>query len=322
LIGATGQIGRSLVADDYQTLSARLFDGYDSGRFTEALELVTQVRAHVPEETSRLVYWTACLRTVSGDPDGGLRALQEGLEEGFWFLPEWLRSDTDLRPLRELPGFRSLVEESERRWRQAQASTQLDLLVVEPSGPSRGVLVALHGGDGRADEPARAWESATEVGLLLAVPQSTQIVAVNGFGWSDRTITERDLAEVYSRVRSQHDADGKRIVVGGFSQGAGVAVTLAIDGTSVPVDGFVAVAPGFHRIGQPRTDLAEARRGIRGVIIAGEHDSLRGEAEAVHRNITRNGVACGLVVEPGLGHAYPADFDERLAEAIDFVLLD
>jgi hypothetical protein len=33
-------------------------------------------------------------------------------------------------------------------------------------------------------------------------------------------------------------------------------------------------------------------------------------------------VACELMVEPGLGHAFPAGFDERLTEAIDFVLPD
>jgi hypothetical protein len=61
-----------------------------------------------------------------------------------------------------------------------------------------------------------------------------------------------------------------------------------LDGTSFPVDAFVAVTPGFLGIGQPGTDAGAARRrGVRGVIFAGEYDRLRGEAEAVHREITR-----------------------------------
>jgi hypothetical protein len=97
-----------------------------------------------------------------------------------------------------------------------------------------------------------------------------------------------------------------------------------LDGTSFPVDAFVAVTPGFLGIGQPGTDAGAARRrGVRGVIFAGEYDRLRGEAEAVHREITRGGAwPCELMVEPGLGHTFPAGFDERLTEAIDFVLPD
>lgn len=113
------------------------------------------------------------------------------------------------------------------------------------------------------------------------------------------------------------------IVLGGFSQGAGVALTLAVDGTSFPVHGFVAVAPAFSSARHPQTDASEAaRRGVRGVLIVGEHDPYRPDGEDVHRALAASGVACDLVVEPRIGHVIPPGFESRLEAALDVILRD
>jgi hypothetical protein len=305
------------------SLAARVFSLYEARRFDEALRVADDVRTRFPDRADRAYYWTACLRCVSGDPDAGLRSLQDGLRAGVWFAPDLLRSDNDLAALRGRSEFQSVVEQSERRWRLAQAASRVELQEFPPSGSPRGVLIALHGGNWRAEETAPIWEAAVGFGMLLAVPQSSQVVGVSGYGWSDRATTEHDLGEVYRRLRSDADVDEMPIVLGGFSQGAGVAVTLAIDGTGFPVHGFVAVVPGFSGIGHPQTDASEAaRRGVRGVLIVGEHDPYRPDGEEVHRGLAAGGVVCDLVVEPGIGHVIPPGFESRLGAALDVILRD
>ena len=113
------------------------------------------------------------------------------------------------------------------------------------------------------------------------------------------------------------------IVLGGFSQGGGVAVTLAIDGTGFPAHGFVAVAPAFSGIGHPQTDTSEAaRRGVRGIVIVGEDDPYRPEGEEVQGSLAASGVVCDLVVEPGIAHVIPPRFESRLEAALDVILHD
>jgi acetyl esterase/lipase len=121
------------------------------------------------------------------------------------------------------------------------------------------------------------------------------------------------------------------VVVGAMRRGAVVVgfvelpplVTLAIDGTSFPVHVFVAVAPAFSGIGHPQPDPSEAaRRGVRGVLIVGEHDTYRPEGEEVQRGLTASGVGCELVVEPGIGHVIPPGFESRLEAALDLILRD
>jgi hypothetical protein len=311
------------VADDYSSLAAQVFALYDQGRFEEALEVVDEVRNRFPDRADRAYYWTACLRCVSGDPDGGLRSLEDGLAVGCWFVPEGLRSDDDLAALRGRPEFEAVVEESERRWRVARSASQVELQVLRPEVRPRAVLVALHGGDARAEDTTPTWQAAVRLGMVLAVPQSSQLASVNGYGWWDRKITEDDLGEVYGRLVAEHSLDDLPIVLGGFSQGGGVALTLAIDGRDFPVQGFIAVAPGFLGIGQPRTDPSEAAsRGVRGVVIVGEQDKYRPEGEDVQRRLAASGVVCHLVVEPGVAHEIPPGFDDRLEAALDFILTD
>ena len=305
------------------SLAARVFSLYEQRRFDEALRVADDVRTRFSDRADRAYYWTACLRCLSGDPDAGLRSLQDGLRAGFWFAPDLLRSDDDLAALRGRSDFQSVVEECDRRWRLAQATSRLELQVFRPSGSRRGVLIALHGSNWRAEETAPTWEAAAGVGMLLAVPQSSQVAGMSGYDWSDRAITERDLGEVYRRLRSGRDVDEMPIVLGGFSQGAGVALTLAIDGTGFPVHGFVAVAPAFSGIGHPQTDASEAaRRGVRGVLIVGEHDPYRPEGEEVQRGLSARGVVCDLVVEPGIAHIIPPRFESRLEAALDVILRD
>jgi hypothetical protein len=309
------------VGDDYMSLAARVFSLYEQRRFDEALRVAGDVRTRFPARADRAYYWTACLRCLSGDPDSGLRSLEEGLRAGLWFAPDLLRSDDDLATLRGRSEFESVIEECDRRWRVAKASSRLELQVFPPSGSPRGVLIALHGSNWRAEETVPTWEAAVGVGMLLAVPQSSQVAGMNGYDWSDRAITEHDLGEVYRRLRSQGARDERPIVLGGFSQGAGVAVTLAIDGTGFPVHGFVAVAPAFSGIGRPQPDASEAaRRGVRGVLIVGEHDPYRAEGEEVQRGLAADGVVCELVVEPGIAHVIPPGFESRLEAALDVIL--
>jgi hypothetical protein len=311
------------VGDDYLSLAARVFSLYEERRFDEALSVADDVRTRFPDRADRAYYWTACLRCLSGDSDAGLRSLQDGLRAGLWFAPDLLRSDGDLATLRGRSDFQLVVEESDRRWRHAQATSRLELQVFPPSGLPRGVFIALHGSNWRAEETAPTWEAAVGVGMLLAVPQSSQVAGVNGYDWSDRDITEHDLGEVYRRLRSHGARDGMPIVLGGFSQGAGVAVTLAIDGTGFPVHGFVAVAPAFSGIGRPQADPSEAaRRGVRGVMFVGEHDPYRPEGEEVQRGLAASGVRCDLVVEPGIGHVIPPGFESRLETGVDIILRD
>jgi len=63
-----------------------------------------------------------------------------------------------------------------------------------------------------------------------------------------------------------------------------------------------------------------AERGIRGWLLTSEHDPSRPQVEQFHTEVTKRGLACELVVEPGLGHDFPEDFGGKLAAALKFIL--
>lgn len=122
------------------------------------------------------------------------------------------------------------------------------------------------------------------------------------------------------------DGTGNNEVIridGNEDAGRGRRADLAIDGAGFPVHGFVAVAPAFSGVSHPQPDASEtARRGVRGVLIVGEHDPYRAEGEEVYRGLAANGVACDLMVEPGISHIIPPGFESRLEAALDVILRD
>jgi predicted esterase len=111
------------------------------------------------------------------------------------------------------------------------------------------------------------------------------------------------------------------VVFGGYSQGAVMAVTLALQQRPFPSLGFICVGPATPNL-QPLLPLMEpaAARGLRGWILAGELEPGLEQIVRLQHELTLRGVACHLEVVPQLGHEFPEDFATRLPSAIDFVL--
>ncbi|MGH8894798.1 MAG: hypothetical protein ACRDWY_16075, partial [Actinomycetes bacterium] len=85
------------------------------------------------------------------------------------------------------------------------------------------------------------------------------------------------------------------------------AMLWALSADPVPVSAFVAVAPAV----QPR-QVAGPSHAVPGRVLVGAEDGLVGPTREAVEQLT----GATLDVVDGLGHAYPADFDDRLAEAL------
>jgi len=94
----------------------------------------------------------------------------------------------------------------------------------------------------------------------------------------------------------------------GFSQGAWVALNLALEGRLVIAGSVVMVAP----FAGPDGNLAPAWRRLKVSIVVGENDSYREPVERLARQLRERDHHISTEVVPGLGHAYPQDFASRL----------
>lgn len=311
------------MGDDFMATQEAMFAAYAEGRYREAMELALAVRRRHPSRAARADYWVACLQCRLGDPDEALATLEAGLAAGRWPNPDRLRRDPDLEPIRDLPEMVRILEVSERRRQQQQAGARPELRVLAP--PTRSLaarpplLMALHTRGGDADESLHHWRAAVDAGALLAAPQATRVEGPHEFAWGESS--EDEIRAHLTALERDRAFDRARLVLAGASQGARLAVSLALRGAPVESRGFIALVGAPEIDGPLRAAASDAaKRGLRGIFVTGDADVARPGVERAHAALVAAGMAVRLEVVPGLGHAFPADFDARLRAALAFVL--
>jgi predicted esterase len=292
----------------YRDLNDRVFGLYAAGRPDEALGLIADAGSDLAPWRAELAYLSACLHGSAGRPDAALATLESAAAAGDWWDPSVLDADDDLAEMRGLPGYDALAKASTGRWQRAHEETdRAGDRLVEPAEPARGVLVALHGAEEDAGDAVAAWGSATSSGYAVLAVRSSQRTSPNYRTWPDQDRAVAELSEAVELLAPRLRA--LPVVAAGFSAGGRVALAWALSGRPSPVAGVLAVAPAIALDAlptEPATGLDPAR------ILVGAEDDLLDDVSAVGERLRPSGF--GLDVVPGLGHSFPADFSDRLAD--------
>jgi predicted esterase len=317
--------------EDFDSLYAHAFQLYEDGRYAEALEVATREGTYFPQRSNFLRYFRASMATRLNNADLALKLLGEMLADGYW-LSERTWDEEDFNTIRDLPEFARLRETSKKHLKAAQAEAKPELLTILPAGYTDAdmlpLLIGLHGNFSSVRWHKDHWRAASNSGWLVGLPQSSQVFGLDSEGavsyvWDDYLKTRREILEHYTALSRAYTVDQERVVLGGFSRGAEIAIQLAVTGET-SVRGFIAVCPG----GPYTTEtelwepiIAEGKgRDLRGYVILGRQDQFAPGTEKLVELLHGVGIACELEAHPGMGHDYPADFNERLNEILAFVL--
>jgi len=291
-----------------------------------AYDLMTEAFPHFSDQGNLLYNWRYCAAALLGKTDLALQIMQEGLDAGFWWGEEILRNDDDLKSLQNLPEFNRLVEISEARRQAAQAASKPIMLTLPPPedvSPPLPTLLSLHGNFSNAQDSVEYWKSAVDQGWLIALPQSSQLTMTDRFVWNDLKLGVEEIKAHYQELSERHPVDSTKVVVGGFSKGGEMAIWLALKEV-IPMAGFIAVNPGGPFIQeienwQPLLEESQSLSSLRGFFLVGENDGSIENIKALHEMLNSYGLTCDLLVAPEIGHEFPADFDQILAKALEFV---
>jgi pimeloyl-ACP methyl ester carboxylesterase len=308
----------------FDDLRERVFALYAERRFVEMRGLLDGAAERFPSRRSAITYWKACIDSLLGDPTQALQRLRRGAEEGLFWPENALHTDPDLTAVRSLPGFEEMVESVRRSAEGANMNRpeRPEILLFAPEAePVRGLLIALHMYNRTAAESAPYWRSATEIGLVVVVPESTQVSGDGEPAWTNAAMTARDLRLARQEALSRFPQGGLATVIGGASQGGGRAAAIALTGDPFDCRGLVAVVSAYPDLPDvPAAAQAAAGRGLRAYLLTGDQDGTRDQVEHFHADLTAGGVETELDVVPGLGHEFPDDFPERLRRAVTNIL--
>jgi predicted esterase len=295
-----------------------------AGRLTEVLEVSRDLWRRYPSR-GEIPFWIACALCLLARPDEALQILKQALEAGLWWPVEWLRDDEDLASLQGRPEFDAIVERAGDLRASRVGPDEPEMIILEPPGTSsgpRGAVVTLHGWGGRALDFVDPWRPVLQEGLLLAVPESSQVLSPGFHVWTDRLVATADVAGAYERLRAGYRLDEARLLAAGFSQGGGVAASAALQGAPIPAAAFLAVGTGLSDVDPVALGALDGRTAgrVRGWLMVGENDEALDDAARLHAELRARGVHCRLEVIPGVAHSIPPEFAQLLGPALEFLL--
>lgn len=304
----------------FQELTDELMRLYSQSKYNEALEIVEQNAYRFPVQMARTTYWRMCLLSLSGRPNDLISVFRHGLDSGLWWAGQQFVVETDFDPVRELPEFKRLVAESNQKCIEMQAHIKPDRTVLLPDDTSGELpfLIALHGRNGNKDSSLEFWEVARRRGWLVLSPQSRQTLFEGSHCWDDSDQGLRDILFHVEEMMQTYRIDKKRILIGGFSQGSGMGIYMALTGRAA-ARGFIGVGTF---IAQPDSllPLADQGQAIRGYFLTGGKDHTLDKAQAIQKILRENNIQFGEEVFPELGHDFPPEFESSFDKAIKFIL--
>jgi predicted esterase len=309
----------------FDGLRARVLQLHGEKRYQQALDLIEISSKEFPDRSWYVYYWRACFHSLLENYDAAIDDLEHSMENGgFWSKEFLLKYESDFEKLRNDVRFLSIVERSEQLRLRAQASSKTDLVVVAPgestlkeTKKALPLIMVLHGRASNVKETESYWNPLSE-SFLVGIPQSSQVYRKDGFSWDDYALAQKEIIESLEKLSQSYSIDKERIILGGFSQGAGIAIRLALTG-DLKCRGFIAVCPAL-RGWDPLPALVSADRSIRGWFYTGGNDYSRDGTETLCEQLKEREFSCKLEILEGAGHDYPSDFHLRLRDAAHFIL--
>lgn len=292
---------------------------YEAGDYSNALKIVEANESNFPEMAARTTFWKMCLHSLEGNLNAALSIFRKGLEDGLWWA-EVQFNDTDLDPLRDLAEFKILVEKSKKRQEQERTQIKRDYVLFLPDVPRLEpypLLIALHGRNGNKESNLEYWKVASHAGWAILSPQSTQPLFPGSYCWDDPLAGVQDILFHLENTLKTYKIDRERIVIGGFSQGSGMAICTALH-PEAPISGFIGVGTWWADFDSIKS-LAIARQSLRGYFISGQKDFGLERSREIQSTLRENYILCEEELHTELGHEFPAGFEKSFTRAIEFI---
>ncbi|MFX1565998.1 MAG: alpha/beta hydrolase [Promethearchaeota archaeon] len=296
---------------------------YEEGKYQETIDFLKEVATDFPDFKPE-IYYTQMAAAIKLDKyDLFFELLNEILDADGWYSEAILRESPAFKPLQGMSEFERLVSISVERAKQASKDHTNLTVFPEHTNPSMPLMLALHAQASVINEEYQAWKTVIDHGYILGMPQTTNRYwsgIATGY-WPDYETSIHQIKAYVDTINLNKTLDLKRSIAGGLSKGGDLAIRLALTGT-IPVCAFIAVSPGGPWMNEPekwQSLIDDARRHeLHGIIIRGKQDQAipRKYTQTLTNMLNNSGVPCQFLEYPQLGHWYPPNFDNIIADLI------
>ncbi|MBN8721731.1 MAG: dienelactone hydrolase family protein [Acidobacteria bacterium] len=265
-------------------------------------------------------YNLAALNALLGNKEEAIKWLEKAVEKGL-IDTEIINNDPDIDSLKTEKNFSEILKLTEETKSNLARSTPF---TVENNLQTDGkkklpLLVVLHGETENASNLFQLWDSlAKKNQVVLIAPQALYTIGDGHYQWGTMAEGREIVAKAIVEAEKKYPVDTNKIYVMGFSQGATLALNMALS-TPERFAGVIAVAPRYlHKL----VALEKIKKYSPAVYLA------NGENEDPHI-LANNQLAKNLLTDAGLkvelklfrntGHAFPANPSLELEKALTWI---
>lgn len=300
-------------------LQNELFSLFKEGKFDNLHSLINKVQVEFPERMDKTSFWKACVYSVQGEQENAVVALEEGLSKGGWWNPDRLTREPDLAGLQHLDQFRLIVKKCEDLLESNRLCSKSQLFTYGNTKSDIGIF-SLHWRGSNVQDFAPLWlDECRSKDYLFGFPQSSQIYGYNAYCWDNKDTACEEIVKAFKEFKEKYNT--KHEILAGASQGGRLSIELSLNNHLAGVRGFIAVIPAIQDVSSIE-GLIKANRStnLKGCIITGDKDPSYHKVLELMEIFDTNDIPCRLIVEEGLGHYFPNDFTDLLAQAVDYIL--
>lgn len=310
--------------ESYQEMRQRVGELYRQQAFEQVVEILKWGLRAFPDHLKANVFNLALCQVQISQMDQALETLKFGLEHGVWFGPFELENEA-WEPIKGHQAFGEIQARYEMLMIQAQEQAEPLLELVPPIeySPQRAypLFIALHGGGETVETFKRNWTAPIlRKEFIVAYPQSSRVISMDGYSWMGEPPDQQEIKDTYRKTGLQYNVDSDCVIVGGFSSGGHLALTLLMEEVLIfPCRGFVVLCPPVPDGISIEKIERMVELGQRGVLLTTEMDPRLKDQEKFALVLESAGVPLRFEVFPNIGHWYPPDLDDKIHEAVDFV---
>ena len=296
---------------------------YQQKKLEEAADLLEWALTRFPDHVEANAFNLALVYGQLQEYDKGIKTLEYAFDHGIWFSI-YMFNQKNWAPFSEREEFKEMLARNEALRQEAQKHTKPEILVLTPEKYSRQrkypLFIALHGGGGNITEFKEAWKSKKlSEEFILAYFQSSQIVSMNGFSWTeDIELAKKEISEAFHKVKKDYSVDEKEVIIGGFSSGGIAALEVSLSNV-FPVTGFVVLCPAKPQSFTSENVREAKERGLRGTLLTTEMDPRLSVQKEMAEVFESEGFPLQFVVTPNIGHWFPEDIEIKIDQAIDHI---
>lgn len=178
------------------------------------------------------------------------------------------------------------------------------------------LALVLHGASSVLDHEYDEWKFVLDQGFILGMPAAPNEywTGISTGYWNYDTAPDL-ISEYIDKLAEKNSIDFDNTIVGGLSQGGGLAIMMALTG-KVKCKGFLVVSPGgyFHdNVDGWKEVIDNAKnKDLKGVIIYGDQDQAikREYIDRLVELLNEGGISTELKEYQELGHWYPSNLSD------------